>query len=126
MRPIDADAMLEELKPVTFEEGYKSMPISDVSKIMREWVSRQPTITSQAEPLTFEQLRQMDGQPVWIKRLKDLSVCDTGWALIEVPLETNDKILVWWPGSEAGDAPSEEDYGKTWVAYGRPPERQED
>ena len=45
MRLIDADAMLAELKPVEFEDGYKSMPIADVSKIMRDWVSRQPTIT---------------------------------------------------------------------------------
>ena len=49
MRPIDADAMLAELKPVEFEDGYKSMPIADVSKIMRDWVGRQPTITPQNE-----------------------------------------------------------------------------
>lgn len=74
---------------------------------------------AEAEPLTIEQLRQMDGQPVWIKRLKGLSVCDTGWALIDT---CTDRIRVWWPGSEVEDTPSEEYYGKTWVAYGRPPE----
>ena len=77
----------------------------------------------EAEPLTIEQLRQMDGQPVWIKQLKDLSVCDTGWALMDT---CTDRIRVWWPGSEVEDEPSEENYGKTWVAYDRPPERQED
>lgn len=83
----------------------------------------------EAEPLTIEQLRQMDGQPVWIKQLKDLSVCDTGWALIDICPDREEKlydIRVWWPGSEVEDEPSEEDYGNTWVAYGRPPERQED
>ena len=82
-----------------------------------------PTIAPQDEPLTIEQLRQMDGHPVWIKRLKGLSVCDTGWALIDT---CTDRIRVWWPGSEVEDTPSGEDYGKTWVAYGSPPERQED
>ena len=78
---------------------------------------------AEANPLTVEQLRQMDGQPVWIKQLKDLSVCDTGWALMDT---CTDRIRVWWPGSEVEDEPSEENYGKTWVAYDRPPERQED
>lgn len=84
---------------------------------------------AEAEPLTIEQLRQMDGQPVWIKQLKDLSVCDTGWALIDICPDRGEKrydIRVWWPGSEVEDEPNEENYGKTWVAYGRPPERQED
>ena len=88
-----------------------------------------PTLTPQNEPLTIEQLREMDGQPVWIKQLKDLSVCDTGWALIDICPDREEKlydIRVWWPGSEVEDEPSEENYGKTWVAYDRPPERQED
>ena len=69
------------------------------------------------EPLTLAELREMDGQPVWIKRLKGLSVCDIGWALMDT---CTDRIRVWWPGSEVEDTPSEEDYGKTWAAYGHP------
>ena len=80
------------------------------------------TLTPQNEALTIEQLREMDGEPVWIKRLKGLSVCDTGWAVVDV---CPNQIRVWWPGSEVGDNPSEKDYGKTWIAYRRPPERQE-
>lgn len=38
------------------------------------------TLTPPNEPLTLDELRKMDGQPVWIKQLKDLSVCDTGGA----------------------------------------------
>ena len=71
------------------------------------------------EPLTLEQLREMDGGPVWIKRLKGLSVCDTGWAVVDV---CPNKIRVWWFGSEVEDEPSEKDYGETWLAYRRPPE----
>ena len=77
------------------------------------------------EPLTLEQLREMDGEPVWVKQLKGLSVCDTDWAVVEFRLEPDvkhDKIRVWWPGSEDEDTPSEDDYGKTWLAYRRPPE----
>lgn len=84
-----------------------------------------PTLTPPNEPLTLEQLREMDGEPVWVKQLKGLSVCDTGWAVVEfrlAPDVKHDKIRVWWPGSEDEDTPSEDDYGKTWLAYRRPPE----
>lgn len=84
---------------------------------------------AEANPLTLDELRKMDGQPVWIKQLKDLSVCDIGWALMDICPDQEKKpygIRVWWPGSEVADEPSEEDYGKTWIAYRRPPERQED
>ena len=84
-----------------------------------------PTLTKPNEPLTLEQLREMDGEPVWVKQLKGLSVCDTDWAVVEfrlAPDVKHDKIRVWWPGSEDEDTPSEDDYGKTWLAYRRPPE----
>ena len=71
------------------------------------------------EPLTLDELLKMDGQPVWIKRLKGLSVCDTDWAVVDV---CPNKIRVWWFGSEVEDEPSEKDYGETWLAYRRPPE----
>lgn len=80
---------------------------------------------SDNKALTLEQLREMDGEPVWVKQLKGLSVCDTDWAVVEFRLEPDvkhDKIRVWWPGSEDEDTPSEDDYGKTWIAYRRPPE----
>lgn len=45
MRMIDADAMLAQLKPVDYEAEHSVVLISDMSKIMREWVERQPTLT---------------------------------------------------------------------------------
>ena len=77
------------------------------------------TLTPPNEPLTLDELLKMDGQPVWIKRLKGLSVCDTDWAVVDV---CPNKIRVWWFGSEVEDEPSEKDYGETWLAYRRPPE----
>ena len=88
-----------------------------------------PTLTQPNEPLTLEELREMDGHPVWVKQLKGLSVCDTDWAVVEFRLEPDvkhDKIRVWWPGSEDEDTPSEDDYGKTWLAYRRPPVGEEE
>ena len=53
VRPIDANAMLNELKPVGFEADHSVVLLSDVSKIMRKWVERQPTLTPPNEPLTL-------------------------------------------------------------------------
>ena len=86
-------------------------------------IQAMPTLTPPNEPLTLDELLKMDGQPVWIKRLKGLSVCDTDWAVVDV---CPNKIRVWWFGSEVEDEPSEKDYGETWLAYRRPLEGEED
>lgn len=49
---IDADAMLAQLKTVGYEAEHSAVLISDMSKIMREWVKRQPTLTPPNEPLS--------------------------------------------------------------------------
>ena len=43
MRLIDADKMLSELKPTTYEMARTAVTIADMSRIMRNWVCRQPT-----------------------------------------------------------------------------------
>lgn len=77
VRPIDANAMLNELRPVNFEAEHSAVLLSDVSKMMREWVERQPTLTlpnegtkdknvPTNEPLTLEEVRLMiEPTPVW-------------------------------------------------------------
>lgn len=128
-RAIDADVMLAELKPIDYEAEHSAVLISDVAKIMREWVERQPTLTPPNEPeyreytcpycyhtwledrdasdypnycpmcravlrdgsappnepLTLEQLRKMDGEPVWfdtIKRWGIVRVCGYGISVL--------------------------------------------
>ena len=74
------------------------------------------------EPLTIEQLREMDGEPVWVKCLKpDKYTCPpVGWRILE--LSFTGKFGVW-----NGDcALIERDYGTDWLAYRRPKEGEED
>ena len=130
VRPIDAVQVLNNINlhrrptPVSeFESGFNQ----GLNQAMWE-ITHAPTLTQPNEPLTLEELREMDEEPVWVKQLKGLSVCDTDWAVVEFRLQPDvkhDKIRVWWPGSEDEDTPSEDDYGKTWLAYRRPPEREE-
>ena len=135
-RAIDADRLADGLK-------LHRQPTDQKHEADRQWavgynagldralhsIAYAPTLTQPNEPLTLEELREMDGHPVWVKQLKGLSVCDTDWAVVEFRLEPDvkhDKIRVWWPGSEDEDTPSEDDYGKTWLAYRRPPEGEEE
>ena len=55
VRPIDANAMLNELRPVSFESEHSAMLLSDVSKMMREWVERQPTLTPPNEWVSVDE-----------------------------------------------------------------------
>ena len=54
VRPIDANAMLSELRPVSFEAEHSAVLLSNVSKMMREWVERQPTLTPPNEWVSVE------------------------------------------------------------------------
>lgn len=55
VRPIDANAMLNELRPVSFEAEHSAVLLSDVSKMMREWVERQPTLTPPNEWVSVDE-----------------------------------------------------------------------
>ena len=131
-RMIDADVVIKRfrgwLESPHGENVYNS-GYDDAIWHVLDVIEHMPTLTQPNEPLTLEELREMDGHPVWVKQLKGLSVCDTDWAVVEFRLEPDvkhDKIRVWWPGSEDEDTPSEDDYGKTWLAYRRPPEGEEE
>ena len=80
------------------------------------------TLTPPNEPLTIEQLREMDGEPVWCK-----------WLLPEDRAIEQGKWFIVISGDKAGleiKRPAEygchfskiDYYGKTWLAYRRPPE----
>ena len=67
------------------------------------------------EPLTIEELREMDGDPVWIVDVGTHKWYGPGWAIVD-----RDNCLVrtaknWNPVFF-------ERYGERWLAYRRPPE----
>lgn len=85
-----------------------------------------PTLSPPNEPLTLDELREMDGEPVWCK-----------WLLPEDKAIEQGKWFIVISGDKAGleiKRPAEygyhfckiDDYGKTWLAYRRPPEGEED
>lgn len=81
-RMIDADAMLAELKPITYEMEHTSVLVSDMSNIMRNWVERQPTLTQPNEtPPCYQPdgdgcaYQCYDGQDEPIEKCKACPLC---------------------------------------------------
>ena len=73
-------------------------------------------VTKKVEPLTLDELRQMDGEPVWIKLIDP---DEAFWVLRNEWVDTrNPEPMIlfhmrWY---------SHADYGKTWLAYRQKPE----
>ncbi len=84
------------------------------------------TLTPPNEPLTIEQLREMDGEPVWCKWLlpEDRAIEQGKWFIVI----SGDKagLEIKRPAEYGGHFCKIDDYGKTWLAYRRPPEGTED
>ncbi len=68
------------------------------------------------EPLTMEELREMDGEPVWIER------CDSDFP------EDKEWALIFWKGgfcrTSVGNIAFLALYGETWLAYRHKPKEE--
>lgn len=67
-------------------------------------------------PLTLEQLRKMDGRPVWCKSLINGK---SEWAIIRI-VEMSKTWFVALAGASQGFE-DKDTYGETWLAYAYPP-----
>ena len=76
-------------------------------------------LSSPNEPMTLEQLREMDGEPVWIVDIGGRNWYGPGWAIVDRENDLVRTVKNWNPVFF-------EKYGERWLAYYRPPERQED
>lgn len=78
----------------------------------------QPTLTPPKEPLTLKQLREMDGEPVWVVPIGKCKWATRQWCVLAADEALIPGVDHWWW--------SFEDYGEIWIAYRRPPEGEED
>lgn len=65
-------------------------------------------------PLSLEELREMDGEPVFIVRLESDNPADRDWSLVDLKYDMCRTVT--------GGLAVFELYGKTWLAYRRKPE----
>lgn len=78
MRLIDADALADKLEQIISDYTSHGMyPAAFDIRYATDVVEDMPTLTPPNELLTLEQLREMDGEPVWVEDVKH-------WALIDI------------------------------------------
>lgn len=126
VRPIDGNDFMRRLTLDTSKGHYgEFMDGSEVAFTSREiaaFVEQMPTLTPPNEPLTLEELREMDGDPVWGKSL--ITGKPGEWFILRV-VEMSKTWFIACAGAEQGFG-DKDTYGETWVAYRRPPEGEEE
>lgn len=125
VRPIDAVQVLHNINlhhkptPVSeFESGFND----GLNQAMWE-ITHAPTLTQPNEPLTLEELREMDEEPVYVVP-KDKPAHCGGWCGVTVWKCDRYSYVSLLRDADSGWG--FEKYGKTWIAYRRPPEGEED
>ena len=117
MRPIDADDLLEIIEKYCGDYDCHDSESFD-KQAVRMAIRSAPTLTPPNEPLTIEQLRDMDGEPVWVALTDEKWSRLNGWYLVHHGNAYLARTDDWELDAEG--------YGVEWIAYRRPPERQED
>ena len=79
VRPIDANALARRIREYMddFPNATTRLATCRVILSMLGDENQTPTLTQPNEPLTLDDLREMDGQPVWVEELN----C---WALVDL------------------------------------------
>ena len=108
-RAIDGNKLIEWFRP--YLHTGEAIP----ADVVIEDIRSMPTLTQPNEPLTIEQLREMDGDPVWIVDVGPHKWYGPGWAIVD-----RDNCLV--RTVKNWNAVFFESYGERWLAYRRPPE----
>lgn len=114
MRLIDADNLKIDMEEKVFcgDGVYKIFGYSAAQ------VEAAPAITSPPnDPLTIDELREMDGEPVWITDEKGNNGC---WVIFGIDRADSETIYIPYATMRLSM------YGKTWLAYRCKPESQKD
>ena len=112
MRLIDAEPIIEMLKRVRKDAD---SPRRDLDLLnLQQLLEFVPEIALPPNtPLTLEELREMDGEPVWIIPMRGSGGFRT-WMLVDAEYELCREAH--------GEMAVFENCGKTWLAYRRKPE----
>lgn len=91
-------------------------------ELMKAWDAKEKQQAN--DPLTLEELREMDGEPVWVKvseNWRESGVKD-GWRLVRLH-KSDDRLRLYFYDTHFGPTfVAEQDYVQSWIAYRRKPE----
>lgn len=118
MRAIDGDELLGIERLLDTDVVRQSKTASWLIDQVLHDIQAMPTLTQPNEPLTLEELREMDGEPVFLKT-GEVAIREQLIAEWEILTEHDDS---WFYFTRRKRGFHIKDYGKTWIAYRRPPE----
>lgn len=110
VRPIDAMELKQRMCDLC-NQDYSDEPCEPSDCVFVRAIDEAPTLTPPNEPLTLEQLLEMNGKPVWTKLLVESTGRKEGWTLVynddgHAAVQRWTQFPLWY-----------KDYGKTWLAY---------
>lgn len=111
-RAIDANELMVEIQVCSWDSDQDRERAEDL-------VLGMPTLTPPNEALTLEELREMDGEPVYVVPANEYSELGK-WCVVSIG-DSDDYSCALVPGVEYWSWKFE-DYGEQWLAYRRPPE----
>lgn len=126
LKPCSRRAMwnaVTELEDMALHQSVKKRLSAETLAIaiaaINEKATRNRRPAPENKPLTLEQLRQMDGEPVWVCGMPGHEIKWTpGWRIIDgnrvAYRRWNDTVMYLYFA----------DYGRTWLAYARKPEQE--
>ena len=123
VRPIDANELyrIENLLDTDIVRQDK-VALNLLEQVLYD-IQHVPTLTQPNEPLTLEELREMDEEPVYVVP-KDKPAHCGGWCGVTVWKCDRYSYVSLLRDADSGWG--FEEYGKTWIAYRRPPEGEEE
>lgn len=125
VRPIDANELyrIEKLLDTDIVRQDK-VALNLLEQVLYD-IQHVPTLTPPNEPMTLEQLREMDGKPVWCEWLLDEDR-ETGHGAWFIVVVGKYGLELKKPLDFGCHVCKNENYGTGWLAYRRPPEGEED
>ena len=130
--PIDGDELLGIERLLDTDVVRQSKTASWLLDQVLHDIQAMPTLTPPNDPLTLEQLREMDGEPVYIisefYHISEWNIPNGIGEIViayDVPCAGMKEVI---PSIKFIDGKelAVEKYGSSWVAYRRPPEGEED
>ena len=127
MRMIDADRLKDAIYTDFWEhftQCHDSSQTALIDMVMYD-IDEMPTITPPNDPLTLEQLREMDEVPIYVVTEKR----GKGWCILSWHGVNKSFTFFSKTGTSEGMTAvplSASTYGDRWLAYRRPPEGKED
>ncbi|WOC33025.1 MULTISPECIES: hypothetical protein [Caproicibacterium] len=108
--------LLAENEALTKQLSVKSEQLESLRTIFYEVTGSVPSKAPKNKPLTLKQLRGMDGEPVWIVLLNIAKQ-----SRYEIVTEVHEDGIWMVCADDDNDYAAFGLYGKTWLAYRRPP-----